>query len=203
MATREVTASADDPRPTLSRSQAARRSRVLQAAIELAAEGGYDAVQMRDVSNRADVALGTIYRYFSSKDHLLASVWVDWMGDLRDRVSKRPPQADSPVDRVMDVLNRASRAIVRQPEVTAALVTALSAADPMVIECQRETSAITDEVLSLALPEIDEVTRLRIIRVLGHVWYSALVGWVNGWSGIDDIPAELELAAHMLLDHRA
>ena len=103
----------------------------------------------------------------------------------------------------MDVLNRASRAIVRQPEVTAALVTALSAADPMVIECQRETSAITDEVLSLALPEIDEVTRLRIIRVLGHVWYSALVGWVNGWSGIDDIPAELELAAHLLLDHRA
>ena len=61
---------------TLTANQAARRGRVLDAALELAAEGGYDAVQMRDVAARAQVALGTIYRYFSSKDHLLAACQV-------------------------------------------------------------------------------------------------------------------------------
>jgi TetR/AcrR family transcriptional regulator, cholesterol catabolism regulator len=200
VASRAVT---DEARPTLSRSQAARRSRVLRAAIDLAAEGGYDAVQMRDLSTRADVALGTIYRYFSSKDHVLASVWVDWMEDLRARVTRKPPQGGTPAERVLEVLGRACRAIERQPEVTAALVTALSASDPMVIECQRQTTAMTDDVLGAALPEIDAVTRQRIIRVLGHVWFSALVGWVNGWSGIDDISAELEVATHLLLDHRS
>ena len=52
---------------TLTRSQAARRDRVLRAALELGREGGYDAVQMREVATEAGVALGTIYRYFSSR----------------------------------------------------------------------------------------------------------------------------------------
>ena len=51
--------------------------RVLDAALDLAAEGGYDAVQMRDVAARAQVALGTIYRYFASKDHLLAACQLE------------------------------------------------------------------------------------------------------------------------------
>jgi AcrR family transcriptional regulator len=51
---------------TLPRNQAARRGRVIEAAMALAAEGGYDAVQMRDVASGANVALGTIYRYFTS-----------------------------------------------------------------------------------------------------------------------------------------
>ena len=64
-----------EPSPTeegaLARSQAARRRRVLDAALQLAAEGGFDGVQMRDVAAAADVALGTVYRYFSSKERLL------------------------------------------------------------------------------------------------------------------------------------
>src|SRR5205085_10566074 len=60
-----------EPTPTeegaLARSQAARRRRVLDAALQLAAQGGFDGVQMRDVAAAADVALGTVYRHFSSQ----------------------------------------------------------------------------------------------------------------------------------------
>ena len=48
-----------------------RRTRVIEAAMRLALAGGYDAVQMRAVAERADVAIGTIYRYFSGKDDLI------------------------------------------------------------------------------------------------------------------------------------
>ena len=41
---------------TLTKSQAARRERVIRAAQELASDGGYDAVQMRDVASRGEVA---------------------------------------------------------------------------------------------------------------------------------------------------
>ena len=74
----------------LTKSQAARRQRVVAAALELGSEGGYDAVQMRDVAARANVALGTIYRYFSSKDHLLAAALVEWVKDLERRATISP-----------------------------------------------------------------------------------------------------------------
>src|SRR5690606_28940493 len=77
---------------TLTPNQAARRARVLEAALALAAEGGYDAVQMRDVASRAQVALGTIYRYFSSKDHLLAECQLETWRTMRQRLERRPLQ---------------------------------------------------------------------------------------------------------------
>src|SRR5690349_21949318 len=56
-----------------STAQRERRQRILDATYTLAREGGYDAVQMRAVADQADVALGTLYRYFPSKVHLLVS----------------------------------------------------------------------------------------------------------------------------------
>src|SRR5262249_1331370 len=65
-------ATSDGPAPgtALARSQAARRRRVLDAALRLAERGGFDAVQMRDVATEANVALGTVDRYFTSKERL-------------------------------------------------------------------------------------------------------------------------------------
>jgi len=107
----------------LTANQAARRSRVLDAALQLASEGGYDAVQMRDVATRAHVALGTIYRYFRSKDELLAAALVEWAGTVERQVSARPPRGVSVADRLVDVLRRASGAMERDPNLTAAFVT--------------------------------------------------------------------------------
>ena len=59
-----------------SAAQRERRKRILDATLALASRGGYDAVQMRTVAERADVALGTLYRYFPSKIHLLVSALV-------------------------------------------------------------------------------------------------------------------------------
>ena len=57
--------------------QRERRDRMLEAAMKLAAEGGYDAVQMREVADGAGVALGTLYRYFPSKVHLLVAALAE------------------------------------------------------------------------------------------------------------------------------
>src|SRR5438034_11069052 len=46
---------------------AARRSAILAAARDAAANGGMAAVQIAPVAIRANVAAGTVYRYFPSK----------------------------------------------------------------------------------------------------------------------------------------
>src|SRR3954471_309197 len=103
-----------------------RKKRLIDAAVALATEGGYDAVQMRDVAARAQVALGTLYRHYSSKDQLLLAALADQAGDLRTRLPQRHPRRDGAGGRVPAVLVRATRALTREPAVTAAMVTALT-----------------------------------------------------------------------------
>src|SRR5919109_5597422 len=98
--------------------QAARRDRVIGAAMDLASEGGYDAVQMREVAAKADVALGTLYRYFSSKDQLLVAVLAYWAKELQQQIASRPLQGTSVADRVTEVLRRAARELDRAPQLT-------------------------------------------------------------------------------------
>ena len=196
-----TSASSEVAAPTaLTRSQTARRQRVIAAAIELASAGGYDAVQMRDVATTAHVALGTIYRYFASKDHLLAATLVEWTRDLQARVLQRPARGSSPADRVVDVLQRATRNLERNPRLTAALITAVSAPDPAIKDCQREVNDIMVDVLSGAMADdVPDDLKAGVCRVMSHVWFSSLVGWVNGWGGGVDIGDELEVAARLLL----
>jgi len=86
----------------LARSQAARRRRVLDAALRLAERGGFDAVQMRDVATEANVALGTVYRYFTSKERLLLEAMVEEIEALASRLESRPPVGATPADRIVE-----------------------------------------------------------------------------------------------------
>ncbi len=195
----EAAPSEVNTRATLTRSQAARRARVIEAAMALATEGGYEAVQMRDVAATAKVALGTIYRYFSSKDHILAETLLEWNRDLQRRLLQRPPRGETPADRVVDVLRRASRSIERNQRLSAALITAVTASDPAIKECQGEISQIMVEILSEAMVGVDPELSVGVCRVLSHVWFSSLIGWVNGWENGADVGEELEVAARLLL----
>ena len=185
---------------TLTPNQAARRTRVIDAALELAAEGGYDAVQMRDVAGRAQVALGTIYRYFSSKDHLLAACQVELWEAQAASLHDRPPSGASAADRVVSVLTRAMRGAETEPQRTAALVTASASPDPAVRECQAEMMAIMDAVLLAAMHDhVDPMRAEEIAVTLRQVWFAWLLGWVNGWNDAATVSRQLETATRLLL----
>jgi AcrR family transcriptional regulator len=179
--------------------QAARRQRVIDTAMKLAAEGGYDAVQMRDVAREAGVALGTIYRYFASKDHLLAACQVEFARTVQQRLEQRPPRGRTAADRVVDVLRRATRAMERQPQLTAAMVTAISSPDPAVTGCQREVTAVMAAVVLEPMGDLPADLKAGVVRALSHVWFSSLLGWVNGWTGSEAVGDDLEAAARLLL----
>jgi AcrR family transcriptional regulator len=165
----------------LTRAQQARRQRVVDAAMALGLDGGYEAVQMRDVAARADVAMGTVYRYFTSQDHLLAAARVHAS------------------ERVIDALDRALRSMGRQPQLVSAVFTALASPDPAAIECQQQVSVLMEGIITRAIGEPHPPNLSDRARILGHVWYSALVGWVNGWSNMGRVHDELVVAIGLLL----
>lgn len=186
-------------RPALTKSQQARRERVTRAALELGAEGGYDAVQMRDVAARARVALGTIYRYFPSKDALLVAVMVQWVADLERRVNRQPPTGETTVDRVTDVLAKALRTMEREPRLTNAVITAMTAGDPAGVDAMLDVTGAMARILRPAFPDnVDPEVEATAAKVLGHVWWSATIAWANGMGDMQWVAAELREATELI-----
>lgn len=174
---------------------------MIAAALDLAAGGGYEAVQMRDVASQANVALGTIYRYFSSKDHLLAAALVEWAHDLEAMLIESPPSGATTAERVAAILRTATLMMEETPLLSSAVVTALSTSDPHVVECQYELDKTMGRINARVFPpDFDPALRARITRVLGHVYLSSLIGWVNGWFSLAVVADELESAAILMLD---
>lgn len=184
----------------LTQSQRDRRLRVIRAALDLAARGGYDAVQMRDVSTEAGVALGTIYRYFSSKDHLLVAGMLEWMLDLERTVTKNPPVGTTPCERVTDVFHRALRSVERDPALAAAVVNAQTSDDGAAVRATQEVTEVLYRIMAAAFPHDADTELTRdTIRVLAHVWLSCLVSWTSGVGDIDWVRSEMDTAARLLL----
>jgi AcrR family transcriptional regulator len=52
------------------------RSAILQAAHDLFAEQGYHGTSMRQIAKQADLALGGLYHYFSSKEEVFEAVFL-------------------------------------------------------------------------------------------------------------------------------
>lgn len=182
---------------------AARRERMVDAAVELAVTGGYESVQMRDVAARAEVALGTLYRHFPSKDHLLLAALAEQAGALRDRMAQRPPEGLDAAARTADVLRRATRALARRPNLTAALVTALTSPEPDTAGRKNEVEAILRAIITTAIDGADIHDPDGVVRTLGYVWLAVLSAWVGGTLDTDQMADDLTSAARLLLGERA
>ncbi|MEU6346122.1 TetR family transcriptional regulator [Streptomyces sp. NPDC046977] len=184
----------------LTERQEARRRRILRASAALAGRGGFDAVQMREVAERSDVALGTLYRYFPSKIHLLVATMQDQLERLHEALRKRPPAAAGPADRVAETLMRAFRAMQRDPYLADAMVRALTFADrsvsPEVDAVSRLTTEIILDAMRLEGPPSAEL--LSAIRVIEHTWHSALVTWLSGRASIAQVRTDLETVCRLI-----
>ena len=64
----------------------ANRAALLDAAREVFAEHGYPGTGVRDIVRRTDLAPGTFYNYFDSKDAIFAAVLEQVGGEARARV---------------------------------------------------------------------------------------------------------------------
>ncbi|MGB0098734.1 MAG: cholesterol catabolism transcriptional regulator KstR [Nocardioides sp.] len=186
-----------------SAAQRDRRKRILDATIKLASQGGFDAVQMRAVADQADVALGTLYRYFPSKIHLLVSALQREFERTETALREKPIEGDTTAERVITVLKRTTRGMQSDPQLTEALTRAFMFADASVAAEIHQVGMLLTSMLTRAMhPEgHDELTEedVQIARVIGDVWLSALVGWVTGRTSAAETGRQIEVAVKLLL----
>jgi TetR/AcrR family transcriptional regulator, repressor of fatR-cypB operon len=63
-----------------------KREAIFAAALSLFAERGFHGTTVPEIASRAEVGLGTIYRYFESKDVLVNAVYQHWKLAILDAV---------------------------------------------------------------------------------------------------------------------
>lgn len=187
-----------------SAAQRERRRRILDTTIALAVQGGYDAVQMRAVAEGSDVALGTLYRYFPSKVHLLVSALAREFEYAERQVRGHSVPGDTPHQRVMHVLGRLTSGLQEQPRLAEALTRAFMSADATVKDEIEVVALLLTSMISRAIgahPEAEtpDAEELAIAKVIGDVWLAALVGWVTGRSTSAEVLESIDSAVRLLL----
>src|ERR1700761_7973061 len=145
-----------------------RYQRMLQAATAMLASGGEDALQMKELAERAVVSLATLYRYFPSKDHLLLALSRARYENALRRVRGEAPRGATIQERIPRHFLREFRAEQRDQRLTAALVRVLSDTRPeyatVIAQTQAQHMRVIEHVALGGRPVDDDLRRrLRIV----------------------------------------
>jgi len=155
---------------------------------------------VKDVAEEANVALGTLYHYFSSKEHLFAEVLVRWAATLRTNISRNPLRGPTDALRLTQVINRSVRAFQRQPSLARLVAMLETSADPFAAEILARLAQTTNDIYVEALQDVDRATAQRIVSVVDAVLASRLRSWIAGRMTITAVSEDLADAIGLLLD---
>lgn len=142
--------------------------KVLLAGMEMLRESSYADLTVRAVAARAKVAPATAYTYFSSKNHLIAEVYLD----LIRQAPFFTDVNDTRLSRVQQALRSLALVIADEPEVAVACTTAVLSNDAGVHRVRDRIGAEIHKRIKSALgPDADP----QIVSALEMTYYGALV----------------------------
>ncbi len=170
----------------------ARRNKILDVAVNLAEEGGFDNVRQRDVAANAGVALGTLYKSFRSKEDLLSAALDREAEQLERRMETNPAKGDTPLERVVALFQIVTRALCRKPNYARAVLRAMASGVPevagnvaayqgrmngLIIAAMRGIGRLGYTEATTSPPTQDE---MMLAFYLQQLWFASLVGWSAG-----------------------
>jgi len=92
---------ADAPRGSrVERRKARTRAALLAAGRELFAAHGFQATTIAEIADRADIAIGSFYNYFATKDELLDALLADELARQLRRLQQRQAKVTDPAEKI-------------------------------------------------------------------------------------------------------
>ena len=176
--------------------QRARRDRIIKAALRRLISGDYESIKVADVARDAGVALATLYRYFSSKEHLFAAVFYEWQASFARRIEATPPAEGSESDRLRNFLEQTVRAFQVQPQFYKMLLVVQMTSDPYAAEIYVSLDQGFRRIFDAALGPMGGRGKTEsdrdhdaIFVTLECVLSRYLTKWVMGRCSIEDVYA--------------
>ena len=166
------------------------------------ATGGEDALQMKELAERAVVSLATLYRYFPSKDHLLLAISQSRYENAYRRVLAETPHGATVQERITRHFLREFRAEQRDQRLTAALVRVLSDTRPeyapVIAQTQAQHMRVIEHVALGGRPVDDDLRRR--LRIVVDVFAAATGRWLAGVSSAAEARFEIRVGCYLLRD---
>lgn len=189
-----ITSGGPTPGEPRNRRQQETFRKVLAAGMEILREKSYADLTVRAVAARAKVAPATAYTYFSSKNHLIAEVYLD----LVRQVPYFTDVNEAMPTRVEKALRHLAVVVADEPEVAAACTTALlgGSADPAVRTVRDRIGAeIHRRITSAIGPNADP----RTVSALEMTFFGALVNAASGAFTYHQIADRLAYVVRLIL----
>jgi TetR/AcrR family transcriptional regulator, cholesterol catabolism regulator len=150
--------------PTLPRQQI-RYARILDAAAGFARKG-LDSVSLAEVSAKANVPLGTLYRYFPSPTHLMLGLYRKQLSELQ--VGSWPDSGGSRVRSLTGVVMEIFHMRLMQPAVEQCLSQGVYTKDKDTTGLLREIDLIAEQAVTVASGDAAK-SRVLLLTVSGLV----------------------------------
>jgi TetR/AcrR family transcriptional regulator, cholesterol catabolism regulator len=183
-----------------------REKRIVATAVQLAEEGGFEAVRLRDVAARSEVALGTLYRHFRGKDDLLVAALALEAESLQAELRENPPAGESELERTVSYFVAATHALCRKPKLSRAILRAACSDDPELAAKIRAFHGWASDLLMTALrndshASLAEATprEASICNMLQRVWFAGMLGWMSAQYKQEEVVEQVRAAAELVL----
>jgi AcrR family transcriptional regulator len=157
------------------------RHSLMEAALRLFAEHGYEATTVKDITRAADVAKGTFFNYFETKEAVLPAIAARRLEQLGEALEPERGAPDSPVGRIKLALQLVAESPLCERELVHQLFAAMmhgpgispgQALRDLLAEQVRQAQAVGEIRASL-----DPVFLAAVIRAL---FFQRLVMWHQG-----------------------
>jgi AcrR family transcriptional regulator len=187
-----------------------RRDRILDVAVALAEEGGFENVRQRDVAARAGVALGTLYKSFRSKEDILSAALDREAETLERRLEDKPSLGNTSTERVSSLFSMMTRGLCKKPKYARAVLRAMASGEPevagkvaayqeritgLIIAAMRGVGRLSYSDIKASPPSTKEAT---MASALQQFWFAALVGWSAGLIGVTNVVEQMRWVTAVL-----
>lgn len=174
-------------------------SRIVSAARALVEEKGFVEVSMVDVARAAEVGRATLYRYFSTKEHLYFVVALDWAQRFARHLRGTSLGGATRGARLSSLLREVVAEAREHPRLMAAYVASAVSDDPAVRALEGEVEQLVPALMALALGDCRPRRQGLAESTLYHIMLSNFILMNAGRASAPAVTQELIDVARLLL----
>lgn len=189
------------------RKKLARRGRIVESAWELFREKGFEAATMREIAERADVGVGTVFVYAKSKSDLLVLVYWEAIRETVRRAFTSLPKGGTLADELTHVFTKLFDMYARDTELSRAYIRevlfqpgpARQEMDELTMLFFRTAAERMEAAKSRG--EIgDHFDPVRAAQNFFGLYFFALTAWLGGWVAKKEALASLRASVELQVE---